>query len=109
MQNGTAAFLKTERKFEFYWIENNKEPKEITPIEAFKIFEAEQKEKNAPLIETHHEQVNKAMQYFEKMEHNIAQTQTDPEALGGVAQRAKKFLSDLIKIPAVNEKQKEIS
>lgn len=107
LQNGTAAFLKTDKKFEFYWINSNNQPKEITPIEAFKIFEAEQKEKNVALIETHHEHVNKALEHFETLEHKIAQSQTDPEALGGVAQRAKKFLSDLVKEPPVTEKQKE--
>ncbi len=107
LQNGTAAFLKTDRKFEFYWIDRNNQPKEITPIEAFKIFEATEKEKNVPLIETHHEHVNKALEHFETLEHKITQSQTDPEALGGVAQRAKKFLSDLVKNPQVSEKQKE--
>jgi superfamily II DNA/RNA helicase len=107
LQKGTAAFLKTDKKFEFYWVDSNNQPKEITPIEAFKIFEADQKEKNAPLIETHHEHVNKALEHFETLEHKIAQSQTDPEALGGVAQRAKKFLSDLVKYPQVTEKQKE--
>jgi superfamily II DNA/RNA helicase len=107
LQNGTAAFLKTDRKFEFYWIDRNNQPKEITPIEAFKIFEATEKEKNVPLIETHHEHVNKALEHFETLEHKITQSQTDPEALGGVAQRAKKFLSDLVKNPQVNERQKE--
>lgn len=107
LQNGTAAFLKTAKKFEFYWVDNNNQPKEITPIEALKIFEADPNEKNAPLIETHHEQVNKALTHFETLEHKIVQTQTDPEALGGVAQRAKKFLSDLVKYPQVTEKQKE--
>ena len=107
LQNGTAAFLKTDKKFEFYWVDSNNQPKEITPIEAFKIFEADQKEKNAPLIEIHHEHVNKALEHFETLEHKIAQSQTDPEALGGVAQRAKKFLSDLVKYPQVTEKQKE--
>jgi superfamily II DNA/RNA helicase len=107
LQNGTAAFLKTDKKFEFYWVDSNNQPKEITPIEAFKIFEADQKEKNATLIETHHEHVNKALEHFETLEHKIAQSQTDPEALGGVAQRAKKFLSDLVKYPQVTEKQKE--
>jgi len=107
LKNGTAAFLKTDKKFEFYWVDSNNQPKEITPIEAFKIFEADQKEKNAPLIETHHEHVNKALEHFETLEHKIAQSQTDPEALGGVAQRAKKFLSDLVKYPQVTEKQKE--
>ena len=107
LQNGTAAFLKTDKKFEFYWVDSNNQPKEITPIEAFKIFEADQKEKNAPLIDTHHEHVNKALEHFETLEHKIAQSQTDPEALGGVAQRAKKFLSDLVKYPQVTETQKE--
>lgn len=107
LQNGTAAFLKTDKKFEFYWVDSNNQPKEITPIEAFKIFSADEKEKNAQLIEAHHEHVNKALQHFETLEHKIAQSQTDPEALGGVAQRAKKFLSDLVKYPQVNEKQKE--
>jgi superfamily II DNA/RNA helicase/HKD family nuclease len=107
LQNGTAAFLKTDKKFEFYWVDSNNQPKEITPIEAFKIFEADQKEKNIPLIKSHHEQVNKALEHFETLEHKIAQSQTDPEALGGVAQRAKKFLSDLVKYPQVTAKQKE--
>ena len=107
LQNGTAAFLKTDKKFEFYWVNSSKQPREITPIEAFKIFSADEKEKNVPLIETHHEHVNKALAHFETLEHKIAQSQTDPEALGGVAQRAKKFLSDLVKYPQVNEKQKE--
>jgi superfamily II DNA or RNA helicase len=107
LQNGTAAFLKTDKKFEFYWVDSNNQPKEITPIEAFKIFSADEKEKNALLIETHHEHVNKALEHFETLEHKIAQSQTDPEALGGVAQRAKKFLSDLVKYPQVTEKQKE--
>ena len=107
MQSGTAAFLKTDKKFEFYWVDSNNEPKEITPIEAFKIFEANPKEKNATLIGTHHEHVNKALEHFETLEHKIVQSQTDPEALGGVAQRAKKFLSDLVKYPQVTEKQKE--
>lgn len=107
LQNGTAAFLKTDKKFEFYWVDSNNQPKEITPIEAFKIFSADEKEKNVALIETHHEHVNKALEHFETLEHKIAQSQTDPEALGGVAQRAKKFLSDLVKYPQVTEKQKE--
>ncbi len=107
LQNGTVAFLKTDKKFEFYWVDSSNQPKEITPIEAFKIFEADPKEKNVSLIETHHEHVNKALEHFESLEHKIAQSQTDPEALGGVAQRAKKFLSDLVKYPQVTEKQKQ--
>jgi hypothetical protein len=107
LQNGTITFLKTDKKFEFYWVDSNNQPKEITPIEAFKIFSAEQTEKGVDLIETHHEHVNKALVHFETLEYKIAQLQTDPEALGGVALRAKKFLSDLVRYPQVTEKQQE--
>lgn len=107
LQNGTAVFLKTDKKFEFYWVSSENQPSEITPIEAFKIFEADPKEINCKLNENHHEQVAAAMQHFETLEHKLVVSQTDPEALGGVAQRAKKFLSDLVKYPQVSEKQKE--
>ncbi len=49
LQNGTAAFLKTDKKFEFYWVDSNNQPREITPIEAFKIFEANQNEKKCKI------------------------------------------------------------
>jgi len=108
LHNGTAAFLKTHKKFEFYWVNSENQPSEITPIEAFKLFEADPQEKPCKLIENHHEQVAAAMEHFETLEHKIVASQTDPEALGGVAQRAKKFLSDLAKYPQVSDKQKEI-
>ena len=42
------------------------------------------------------------------MEHKIAQSQTDPEALGGVAQRAKNFIKNNILTTAVlSFKQRE--
>lgn len=105
LQNGTAAFLKTDKKFEFYWVDSNNQPKEITPIEAFKIFEADQNEKNAELIASHHDHVNNAIKHFETLE--LVQAQTDPEALGGVAQNAKKFLSTIINHPKITEKQRD--
>ena len=48
-----------------------------------------------------------AVEHFETLEHKLIQSQTDPEALGGVAQRAKKFLSEIFKHPVLTEKQKE--
>lgn len=107
LKDGTAAFLKTDKKFEFYWVDNSNQSNEITPVEAFKLFEAEQNEKPGKLIENHHEHVNTAIEHFETLEHQVVQSQTDPEALGGVAQRAKKFLSDLAKYPQVSDKQRE--
>ncbi len=48
-----------------------------------------------------------ALTHFETLEYKIIASQTDPEALGGVAQRAKRFLADLAKYPQVSDKQKE--
>jgi hypothetical protein len=107
LKNNTAAFLKTDKKFEFYRVDNQNVPYEITPIESFKLFEATQKEVGTALIETHHSHIQLAIEHFEKQEKELIIAQTDPEALGGVAQRAKKFLSEIVKHPELNEKQKE--
>lgn len=107
LQNGTAAFLKTDKKFEFYWVDGDNQIREITPIEAFKIFEADQEEENVELIASHHDHVKQAIKYFEEMENDAVQGQIDPEALGGVAQRAKKCLSGIINHPKITLEQKE--
>lgn len=107
LSGGTASFLRTSRKFEFYWTDKDQQVKEITPIEAFTIFEAEQKERSAPLIKSHHEHVNMALNHFEKEEQILVATQLDPKALGGVAMRAKKFLAEIKKYPSVTELQKK--
>ena len=107
LENGTVAFLKTDKKFEFYWIDSNNQPKEITPLAAFKIFEAEENEKICELIANHHDHVNQAIEHFENLEHKLVQSQIDPEALGSVAQNAKKFLSQIINHPKITEKQRE--
>ena len=107
LKNGTAVFLKTSRKLEFYWVDSTSKPKEITPIEAFQLFEASQEEKNTPLPDTHHQHIQKALQHFQELEYKIVHTQTDPEALGPVAQRAKKFLSTIIKHPTLTPIQSQ--
>ena len=105
LQNGTAAFLKTDKKLEFYWVDSNNKAKEITPIEAFKLFEADENEKNVKLIMQHHDHVNKAIKHFETFEYQSVQSHTDSGALGGVAQRAKKWLSELVKYSGLTQKQ----
>lgn len=107
LQNGTIAFLKTDKKFEFYWIDSHNQPREITPLEAFKIFEADENEKPEELIANHHDHINNAIKYFERIEYNLVQSQIDPEAFGGVAQNAKKLLSEIIKHPKLTAKQRE--
>ncbi len=108
LTNSTVAFLKTKKKFEFYLINSHNQPQEITPIEAFKLFCATPSETSVELITNHHDQVNQAREHFTMIEQDLWQSQTDPEALGGVAQNAKKYLSTIINHPIVTKKQKEI-
>jgi superfamily II DNA/RNA helicase/HKD family nuclease len=108
LQNGTAVFLKTSRKLEFYWVNSEGQAKEITPLEAIKIFEANPNEKPCKLIDNHHLHVAEAIKHFSVQEQRDAALKSDPEALGAVAQRAKKFLSGLIKLPQVSDQQKAI-
>lgn len=102
--NGTAAFLKTSHKLEFYWIEESK-PTEITPLDAFKLFKAGQSEKPAALIEQHHDHVQQALNHFEQVEQDYAIERDEPTALGVKAMRVKKFLAELAKLPIASEKQ----
>lgn len=104
--NGTAAFLKTSHKLEFYWIEESK-PTEITPLEAFKLFKADQAEKPAALIEQHHDHVQQALNHFEQVEQDYAIERDEPTALGVKAMRVKKFLADLAKLPIATPKQQD--
>lgn len=101
---GTASFVRTSRKFEFYWTDIDNEVKVLTPIEAFKIFEAKENEQAIDLINTHHEQVNLALNYFKKEDQKEVINQVDPQALGGVALRAKKFLATIKKHTPDREK-----
>ena len=107
--NTTVAFLKTAHKLEFYHVLSNGvqglQPLEITPLEAFKLFKAEQTEPCKPLIDEHHSQVQLALNHFEQVEQDYALERYEPTALGVKALRVKKYLADLAKLPLANEKQ----
>ncbi len=51
--------------------------------------------------------MNQAIEHFQNLEHKLVQSQIDPEALGGVAQNAKKFLSQIINHPKLTATQRE--
>lgn len=102
----SVAFIKTKVKHEFYFINDTDGPVEIPPIEAIKLFQAKSDEVAYSLIENHHTHIAASLEYFhgENIKANL--TQVDATALGGVAQRAKKFISDLNNLPQVNQKLK---
>jgi SNF2 family DNA or RNA helicase len=106
LKNGTAAFLRTSNKQEFYWIDSEGKPNEIPPVEAFRIFEADKMELNCDKIPNHHQQVKNALKSFENTGLKIIHADSEVEAFGAVAKGAKKFLSDLRANILLNEQQK---
>ncbi|MCS6934112.1 MAG: helicase-related protein [Chitinophagales bacterium] len=104
-QNSTVVFLKNNQKFEFYRVDSRNQPNEITPLEAIKIFEAQPDEPACPLPDNHYEHVSAAIHHFETQEITLSASRSEPEALGGVAQRAKKFLNDLTRYARLSDKQ----
>jgi SNF2 family DNA or RNA helicase len=106
LKNGTAAFLRTSNKQEFYWIDSEGKPNEIPPVEAFRIFEADKMELNCDKIPNHHQQVKNALKSFENIGLKMIQADLEVEAFGAVAKGAKKFLSDLRANILLNEQQK---
>jgi SNF2 family DNA or RNA helicase len=106
LKNGTAAFLRTSNKQEFYWIDSEGKPNEIPPVEAFRIFEADKMELNCDKIQNHHQQVKTALKSFENIGLKMIQADLEVEAFGAVAKGAKKFLSDLRANILLNEQQK---
>jgi len=106
LKNGTAVFLKTSNKQEFYWIDSEGNPNEIPPVEAFRIFEADKMELNCEKIPNHHQQVKNALKSFENTGLKMIHADLEVEAFGAVAKGAKKFLSDLRANILLNEQQK---
>jgi hypothetical protein len=106
LKNGTAAFLRTSNKQEFYWIDSEGKPNEIPPVEAFRIFEADKLELSCDKIPNHHQQVKNALKSFENTGLKMIHADLEVEAFGAVAKSAKKFLSDLRANILLNEQQK---
>ena len=114
LSGGTVSFLKSNyksegykaevHKLEFYWVQGM-QPLEITPLEAFKLFKADQTELPKPLTEEHHAQVQAALNHFEQVEQDYALEREAPTALGGKAQQVKKYLAELAKLPIATETQ----
>lgn len=79
LKGSTVAFLKSSRKFEFYKVEDNKEPEALTFLEAAAIFEAKASESPKSLPPSHYLQVEAAISKFEN-EYLDAFTEIDAPA-----------------------------
>jgi superfamily II DNA/RNA helicase len=92
LQGGTLAFLKTDEKCEFYFVNNDKLD-EISPVHAFKIAETEQTEKWVDLPSNHYKHVGIALKDFEEQE---TETIRSVNQLKGKDAEARKFVLDIL-------------
>lgn len=96
VENSTVAFLKSPYKTEFYKITGKEESKALTFLEAAAIFEAKASEPAFPLPEHHYQQVQSALDAFERdFFGSTAETVTTTEKADGRSNQAKKFLRDI--------------
>jgi|APEBP8051072266_1049373.scaffolds.fasta_scaffold01277_5 superfamily II DNA/RNA helicase len=109
LSNRTALFLKSKFKQEFYLVDSQDGVREITPLEAFKIFEAESSEMPNNLILEHHHHVNLAVSSFVEVSREEIYRRSDITAAGGVAQRAKNFLMAVAESKVTQGEQKTLS
>ncbi len=96
MEDSTIVFLKSPYKTEFYWVGGKDGAKALTFLEAAAIFEAQPSEPARPLPESHYEQVQDALDTFDKdFFGSAAETVTTTEKADARSNQAKKFLRDM--------------
>lgn len=94
-ENTTITFLKSERKFDFI-VSDDERTNELSPLEAFKLFEAKENEAAVPLISNHHTHVNNAIQHFDDIAINQENMLHSQVNLGGVALQARQIINSVL-------------
>jgi hypothetical protein len=96
MEDSTVVFLKSPYKTEFYRVGGKDGAKALTFLEAAAVFEAQASEPARPLPESHYEQVQTALDTFDKdFFGSAAETVTTTEKADARSNQAKKFLRDM--------------
>lgn len=96
MDDSTVVFLKSPYKTEFYRAGGKDKAKALTFLEAAAIFEAQPSEPARPLPESHYEQVQTALDTFDKdFFGSAAETVTTTEKADARSNQAKKFLREM--------------
>lgn len=96
----TIAFMRNRRRDAFYYIDGEGTVEELGFVEAARIFHAADKEKLHPLHDSHHEQVNAAIEHFqEAVKADAVRDRVVDHQMSPVEKRALKLLKVLIDLP----------
>ena len=96
----TVAFVRNRRRDAFYYMDGEGTVEELGFVEAARIFHAADKEKLHPLHDSHHEQVNAAIEHFqEAIKADAVRDRVVDHQMSPVEKRALKLLKVLIDLP----------
>ena len=98
----TISFVRNRRRDGFYYVHPDKTVEELSFVEAARIFHANAKEKNVPLPECHHDQVNAAVDhYHETLKSEAVRDQIVDNQIGPNERKALQFLNIFIAHPTL--------
>lgn len=107
LKETTITFIRNEKRDAFLLIRENGEINELTFLQAYKEYQANEKEKSIPLNEHHHNQVKNAILLFSnKLEEEKNKERKIDITQGPNEKRALAFLDALINVQIANPQEK---
>jgi len=107
LKKGTISFIRSERRNGFYFVNNKQKIEPKTFLETAIIFKANKNEKPITLHNDHHRQVEKALNEFNKEQHEKAvENQTVDTKLGPQTKQALSFLDACSRVDFLNDLEK---
>ena len=107
LKKGTISFIRSERRNGFYFVNNKQKIEPKTFLETAKIFKANKTEKSITLHSDHHQQVEKALNEFNKeQQEKVIETQAVDTKLGPQTKQALSFLDACSRVDFLNDLEK---
>lgn len=107
IQGNSIIFLKSPYKMEFYKVDSKSRVHSLTFLEVAEIFKAESTETSFELPESHFNQVQNALDAFEKdFLGAVTEMTTSTDKADAISLQAKKFLRDMKSITRIDEVKK---
>ena len=109
LKGTSICFMRNERRDAFYFIRPDNSIEELSFIETAKEFNANVPEKGLPLPETHHEQINVALDDFnEKIQTEMASAQVVDTTQGPNEKRALAYMDGFLSFPFASDEEKQL-
>lgn len=110
LNGSTICFMRNIRRDAFYWVKKDNSIEELSFVETANEFRCDNTEKAIhPMPESHYEQIRVAQKDFEtQILEDLTAAQAIDTTQGPNEKRAKKFISDRMKLDITSEAEKEL-